>query len=45
MFLGTLYLVYLQAFVLHAYCDYCLLSAALTFALTAIVVLLPAKQA
>lgn len=41
MFLFTLWLLYLQAFVLHAYCDYCLLSAALTFALAAVVILIP----
>jgi uncharacterized membrane protein len=45
MFLGTLWLLYLQAFVIHNFCDYCLLSAAMTFALTAIVVLLPPKRA
>jgi uncharacterized membrane protein len=45
MFLGTLWLLYLQAFVIHSFCDYCLLSAAMTFALTAIVVLLPPKRA
>jgi uncharacterized membrane protein len=44
MFLGTLWLLYLQAFVIHSFCDYCLLSAAMTFALTAIVVLLPPKR-
>ncbi|HET7511885.1 MAG TPA: vitamin K epoxide reductase family protein [Chthoniobacterales bacterium] len=31
MFLASLYFLYLQAFVLHAYCPFCLLSAALTF--------------
>jgi len=30
-FLATLYLLYVQAFVLQAYCDYCLLSALLVF--------------
>ncbi|MCA1594159.1 MAG: vitamin K epoxide reductase family protein [Acidobacteria bacterium] len=30
MFASTLWLFYLQAFVLHAFCTYCLLSAALT---------------
>jgi uncharacterized membrane protein len=30
MLLMTLWLVYLQAFVLHAFCQFCLLSAALT---------------
>ena len=30
MFAATLWLLYVQAFVLHAFCAYCLLSAALT---------------
>ncbi len=42
MFLTTIWLLYVQAFVLHAFCDYCLLSAAMIFGLAAIVVLLPA---
>lgn len=33
MVLTTLWLLYLQAFVLHAFCQYCLLSATLTFLL------------
>jgi len=33
----TCWLFYLQAFVLHAFCDFCLLSAALTIILSAIV--------
>ena len=37
MFALTLWLLYLQAFVIHHYCQYCLLSAACTLALTAIV--------
>ena len=45
MFLSTLWLLYLQAFVIHAYCDYCLLSAAMIFALTAILALLPPRPA
>lgn len=40
MFGMTLRLLYIQAFVLHQFCDYCLLSAALTFLLTMIVVVL-----
>jgi uncharacterized membrane protein len=32
-FLVTLYLLYVQAFVLQAFCDYCLLSAFLVFAI------------
>ena len=39
MFVATLWLLYLQAFVLHAFCRYCLFSAALTFILAAIVIL------
>jgi uncharacterized membrane protein len=37
MFLTTLWLLYVQAFVLHAYCDYCLLSAGMTIILTGLV--------
>ena len=37
MFLMTLWLLYLQAFVIHHFCQYCLLSAAVTTALTAII--------
>jgi uncharacterized membrane protein len=37
MFLMTLWLIYLQAFVIHHFCQYCLLSAAVTTILTAIV--------
>ena len=33
MFLMTLWLLYLQAFVIHHFCQYCLLSAAVTFVL------------
>src|SRR5215510_4054279 len=39
MLISTLWLFYLQAFVLRAFCDYCLLSAAMTLVLTMIVVL------
>lgn len=35
MFAVTLWLLLVQAFVLHAFCDYCLLSAAITLLLTA----------
>ena len=34
MFLFSLWLIYLQAFVIHAFCQFCLLSAAVTTALT-----------
>ena len=37
MLLTTLWLLYVQAFVLHAFCDFCLLSAGLTLTLSAIV--------
>jgi uncharacterized membrane protein len=36
MFLFSLWLIYLQAFVIHAFCQFCLLSAAVTIALTII---------
>ena len=42
MFLFTLYLLFLQAFRLHAFCRYCLFSAALIFLLTGLVVARPA---
>ena len=38
MFAMTLWLLYVQAFVLHAFCDYCLLSAGIVFALAGLVV-------
>ncbi|HAF15626.1 MAG TPA: hypothetical protein DCK99_18415 [Blastocatellia bacterium] len=38
MFLITLWLVYLQAFVIKAFCQFCLLSALVTIALTVLVV-------
>ncbi|MGH8163605.1 MAG: vitamin K epoxide reductase family protein [Rhodanobacteraceae bacterium] len=38
MFLVTLGLLALQAFVLHAFCPFCLLSAALTFLIAGIVI-------
>jgi uncharacterized membrane protein len=44
MFLATLWLLYVQAFLLHAYCRYCLFSAAVTFLLTGIVIALPPSQ-
>lgn len=36
MFAITLWLLYLQAFVLHAFCDYCLFSAGVTTVLTVV---------
>ena len=41
MFAGALWLLYVQAFVLHAFCTYCLLSAAVT---TTLVLLLLARR-
>jgi uncharacterized membrane protein len=41
MFLVTLWLLYVQAFLLHAYCRYCLLSAAVTFLLAGLVIAMP----
>jgi uncharacterized membrane protein len=38
MFATTLWLLYLQAFVLHAFCDYCLFSAGVTTVLTGLAV-------
>jgi uncharacterized membrane protein len=37
MLLASLWLLYVQAFVLRAFCEYCLLSAALTLLLTVLV--------
>jgi uncharacterized membrane protein len=39
MFTFTLWLLYLQAFVLHAFCQYCLLSASVTTLLLIVVLL------
>jgi uncharacterized membrane protein len=39
MFLFSLWLIYLQAFVIHAFCQFCLFSAAVTTALTIIVLI------
>jgi uncharacterized membrane protein len=39
MFLVSLWLLYLQAFVIHAFCQFCLFSAAVTTALTVIVLI------
>jgi len=44
MFLVTLWLLYVQAFLLHAYCRYCLFSAAITFLLAGLVIAVPSSQ-
>jgi uncharacterized membrane protein len=44
MFLATLWFLYVQAFVLHAYCRYCLFSAAIIFLLAGLVIALPPSQ-
>lgn len=44
MFLATLWLLYLQAFVIKHFCQYCLLSAAVTTAVAAIVFISPLRQ-
>jgi uncharacterized membrane protein len=44
MFLVTLWLLYVQAFLLHAYCRYCLFSAAITFLLSGLVIALPPER-
>ena len=44
MFLTTLWLLYLQAFVLHAFCDYCLFSAALIFLLAGLLIAAPSPR-
>jgi uncharacterized membrane protein len=41
MFLVTLWFLFVQAFVLHAFCRYCLFSAAIVFLLTGLVVATP----
>ena len=44
MFLATLWFLYVQAFMLHAYCRYCLFSAAITFLLAGLVIAVPSSQ-
>ena len=43
MFATTLWLLFVQAFKLHAFCRYCLFSAALVFLLTGLVVARPSS--
>jgi uncharacterized membrane protein len=43
MLCATLWLLYLQAFVLHTFCRYCLFSGALIFFLNGIVLITPAQ--
>jgi uncharacterized membrane protein len=38
MFAVTLWLLYAQAFILHAFCRYCLFSAAMVFLLAGLIV-------
>ena len=44
MFLATLWFLYVQAFLLHAYCRYCLLSAAITFLLAGLLIASPPSE-
>jgi uncharacterized membrane protein len=44
MFLTTLWLLYLQAFVIHHFCQFCLLSALVTTILTVLVVIIWRKR-
>jgi uncharacterized membrane protein len=44
LFVATLWLLYVQAFLLHAFCRYCLFSAAITFLLMGLVVAAPSPQ-
>jgi uncharacterized membrane protein len=44
MFCMTLWLLFVQAFRLHAFCRYCLFSAALIFLLTGLVVARPVAE-
>ena len=44
LFAATLYFLYVQAFLLHAYCRYCLFSAAITFLLMGLVVATPSSR-
>ena len=43
LFAATLWFLYVQAFLLHAYCRYCLFSAAISFLLMGLVVAAPGR--
>lgn len=45
MFLATLWLLYVQAFLMHAYCRYCLFSAAITFLIAGLLIAVPPSEA
>jgi uncharacterized membrane protein len=44
LFVATLWLLYVQAFILHAFCRYCLFSAAIAFLLMGLVVASPSPR-
>ena len=44
IFLATLWFLYVQAFLLHAYCRYCLFSAALTFLIAGLLIAVPPSR-
>lgn len=44
MFLMTLWLVFVQAFLLGAFCDYCMVSAGITFTLAVMVIVKAARK-
>lgn len=44
MFVATLWFLYLQAAVIHAFCPYCLLSAAFVFCMTGLTLAYPPKR-
>jgi uncharacterized membrane protein len=44
MFLATLWFLYVQAFLLHAYCRYCLFSAAITFLIAGLLIAIPPSR-
>lgn len=44
MFMATLWLLYVQAFLLHAYCRYCLFSAAITFLIAGLLIAVPPSE-